>query len=383
MNVNRSFSWVRRHVAPIGIDFGTRIVRMLQVTRHTGQVTLTGYAQRELPPGITDPLQCDQMRIQAVEDMIRNENFVGRDVVTALNWQDVHIRNVRIPTMPEDEVGQAVRFEAADRFGLDPTHAQVRFLIAGDVRQGTDIRQEVIVLAVDRATVDAHINKLTSLGLNPVMVDAPPCAIFRSFERFLHRDEDSNEVNAFVDIGYDATRVVMSRGPGLTFIKSIPIGGRRFDELVSEQMDLSLADAAQLRIRAHRYHVALLTGQEHNVSDDEAVGEPMRRAILDALRPVLEQLSKEIALCLRYCSVTFRGPRSDSVTVIGGEACNTDMLQLLSDQVNVPFQIGKPVRNIALESALGETDRRTGQPEWGTVLGLALKPAHEAMAVAS
>jgi len=378
-----TFSWRRRHASPIGIDFGTRIVRMLQVAWHNNQVTLTAYAQRELSPEITDPAECEQMRMQAIEDMLSNENFVGRDVATALNWQDMHIRNVRIPTMPETEIGQAVRFEAADRFGLDPSKAEVRFMIAGDVRQGTDIRQEIIVLAVNRPTIDAHISKLTGLGLNPVMIDAPPCAIFRSFERFLRRDEDSNEVNAFVDIGYEATRVVMSRGSNLTFIKAIPIGGRRFDELVSEQMDLSLADAAQLRIRVHRHHIAILTGQEQKISEDEIVGEPMRRAILDALRPVLEQLSKEIALCLRYCSVTFRGPRSDSVTVVGGEACNSDMLQLLSDQVNVPFKIGRPMRNIGLASGLGSRDRRTGQPDWATALGLGLKPVCETMAVAS
>ena len=77
------------------------------------------------------------------------------------------------------------------------------------------------------------------------------------------------------------------------------------------------------------------------------------------------------------------GSNAFKVTVVGGEAGNPDMLQLLSDQVNVPFRIGKPMQNIALEPALGDTDRRTGQPEWGTALGLALKPTHEAMAVAS
>jgi type IV pilus assembly protein PilM len=198
--------------------------------------------------------------------------------------------------------------------------------------------------------------------------------LFRSFERFLRREEDRNSVNAFVEMGYSATRVVVSRGPKIIFFKSIPIGGARFDELVAEQMDLPLNEAAELRIRLYRQHVAEMTGQTPDASQEEPVGESVARAVFDALRPALEQLAKEIALCLRYCSVTFRGIRSNEVTVVGGEACNQDILRMLSDQVNLPFHVGRPMRNVGAEPDFGGADRRTGQPEWATVLGLALKP---------
>jgi type IV pilus assembly protein PilM len=104
------------------------------------------------------------------------------------------------------------------------------------------------------------------------------------------------------------------------------------------------------------------------------VDENVRRSVLDALRPALEQLSKEIALCVRYCAVTFRGPRADAVTVVGGEAADADVLQVLSDQVNVPFHTGKPMRHVTFEIDPRGADRRSGQPEWATTLGLALKP---------
>ena len=97
--------------------------------------------------------------------------------------------------------------------------------------------------------------------------------------------------------------------------------------------------------------------------------------MIDAMRPALDHLGTEIAQGIRYCAATFRGPRVESVMIVGGEACNGDMLQLLSDQVDLPFEVGKPLRYIAIEPALQGRDRRTGQPEWATVLGLALKPA--------
>ncbi len=380
--MSRSFSWVRRHVDPIGIDLGTRCVRMLQLARHRGQVAAIACKQVALPPGPHNPAEQERLQAQAVTELLRQGDFVGRDVVTALGWDDLQARNLRLPVMPGEEVGEVVRFESAERFGLDPGAAEVRFLVAGDVRQGTEIRQEVIVLVADRSKVEARINMLAKMGLRPVAVDAGPCAIFRGFERFLRRDQDTNEVNAFVDLGYSGTRVVISRGEDLIFFKTIPVGGRRFDELVSDQLDFRLDEAAEIRVRLHRQHVAAMTGQTATLGPDETVGENVQRAVLDALRPALEQLSKEIGLCLRYCSVTFRGLRSEAVTVVGGEACNNDILRLLADQVNVPFRIGQPMRNIGCELSHNGADRRTGQPDWATAVGLALKPVAAAAEVA-
>lgn len=382
-NVGRSSSWVRRRVDPIGIDFGARRIRMLQLACGRGQPVVTACAQRMLPAGVQDRAEYHRLRSEAVADMLAEGGFVGRDVVTALPWDDLQVRNLRIPTMPEAEIKEVIQFEAAERFGLDPYDAEVRFVVAGDVRQGADVRQEVMVFAARRSTVQDHVAGLAKMGLRPVAIDVGPAAIFRGFDRFLRRTEDHGEMNAFVDLGYSATRVVMSHGPDLMFFKTIPVGGRRFDELVSEQLDLSLSEAAQMRIRLHRQHVAAITGQPAPADEDELAGENVRRAVLDALRPALEQLSKEIALCLRYCSVTFRGPRFDEVTVVGGEACNADILRVLADQVNAPFNVGRPMRSLTFDSDFHGADRRTGQPEWATAVGLALKPVDLGAEVAS
>lgn len=376
--MSRSFSWVRRPVHPIGIDFGTRTIRMMQLARQCGQPAVIACALRELPLGNYAPEELDDLRVQAVQEMLAEGGFVGRSVITALSFDELHVRNLRIPPMPEEEIAAAVQFEAADRLSIDPENCELRCLPAGDVRQGTEIREEVIVLAAERAVIDARVALLARMNLVPAAIDALPCAVFRGFERFLRRTEDANESNLFVDLGYSATRVIVSRGPEIIFIKSVPIGGRRFDELVAEQLSLSQLEAIQVRLRLHRQHIATVTGQ----GAGEPVAENVRRAALDALRPALEQLGKEIGLCLRYCSVTFRGQRADAATVVGGEASDLDILRVLSDQVNLPFHTGRPMRNLGFELDNDGADRRTGQPEWATALGLALKPVDQMAEVA-
>jgi type IV pilus assembly protein PilM len=381
--VSKLFSFIRRSADPIGLDFGSRVIRMVQLLQERAHIAIQASAARVLPPGPYTSGEYEDLRARAVNEMLAEGQFIGRDVVTALNWNDLQVRNLRIPQMPQNEIQSVIQFEAAERFGLDPSKAEVRYVLAGDVRQGTEVKQEVIAFGADRSAIDSHLTMLAKLGLNPVALDAGPCAIFRSFERFLRRDEDANEVNVFLDIGYTASRVVVSRGSNLIFFKSIPVGGICFDELVAEQLDLNPSDATQLRYRWYRQHVAAITGQFDQLSEDDRVSEDLQQALLAALRPALEQLAKEVSLCLRYCSVTFRGMRTQSVTVAGGEACNGDVLRVLSDLTNVPFNIGKAMRNIGAEGEFGGSDRRTGQPEWATAVGLALKPISVGKEVAS
>lgn len=377
--VSRSTFWVRRQVEPIGLDLGARFVRMMQVVRHRGQVTVTACAQHEIAPGTYAADELDEIRVRAVASLLRHNGFVGREATVALSWDDLQIRNLRIPPMPEEEIEEAIRFDAIDRLGAGYESGEIRFIPAGDVRQGTELRQEVVILAARRSVVDARVALLARMGLRPAALDAAPCALFRGFERFLRREQDRNVSSVFVDLGHSGTRVVAARGPGIVFMKAIPIGGLRFDELIGEHLSMSPHEVVQLR---RRLHTSALTAPAAGIGDeagDSAVDENIRRAVLDALRPAIEQLSKEIALCLRYCSVTFRGPRAEVVTAVGGEACNRDLLQLLSDQVNVPFRAGRPIQHTGFEPDWRGADRRAGQPEWATALGLALKPVGEAV----
>ena len=50
------------------------------------------------------------------------------------------------------------------------------------MRQGDDLKSELLVFAVDKDSVKGHIEMLEEAGLEPVSIDTVPCALFRSFE---------------------------------------------------------------------------------------------------------------------------------------------------------------------------------------------------------
>jgi hypothetical protein len=86
----------------------------------------------------------------------------------------------------------------------------------------------------------------------------------------------------------------------------------------------------------------------------------------------MEELGREISLCLRYYSVTFRGHRPTKLRLVGGEACDPQLQSLLNSALVIPVEIGRPLYSVNT-SRMKPSDRRGAMCEWALALGLSLR----------
>src|SRR5205814_7718440 len=117
--------------------------------------------------------------------------------------------------------------------------------------------------------------------------------------------------------------------------------GHQITEAVSRKLGISLLEAAALRRRLmeQQSSAAAGAGAATNTSAS-AKRDPVAQAVFDATRGTMEELGREIALCLRYYSVTFRGQRPTRVKLIGGEASDPDLLASLQAALPIPADAG-------------------------------------------
>jgi len=100
--------------------------------------------------------------------------------------------------------------------------------------------------------------------------------------------------------------------------------------------------------------------------------DPVRQAVFDATRSVMEQLGRELSLCLRYQSVTFRGQRPTRLRLMGGEGADTHLQEILNSILTIPIEAPRPLYSID-SSKLKSLQRQQAMGEWALVLGLALR----------
>jgi len=359
---------------PIALDVGTDCIKMLQMQSVGPTISVRASGHWQLPA--SSPRSGDawrQLVVRAVKEMLQKGKFIGRRVISSLSSGDLMIKNVRLPIMSPSETSEAIRWEAKERFGRDFAPDQLHCIDAGQIRQGAENCQEMILMAAPTEVIDSHVAMLTEMGLSPEHLDPEPQAMFRPFERRLRRQADENEITVVVDLGYSSTKVIIGRGRGLILIKKIDIGGKDLVEAVARQLNLPVPEAAELRLQI----IGELANTDRGVDGESQPGNPnsMSWTIVDAVRGKVEELGREIALCLRYCSVTFRGLRPKRVMMTGGQAYDPAVMKLLGEQLSIECQVAQPLRGIDTSAADLGGDRRGMLAEWNLCAGLAFRSA--------
>src|SRR5207248_1233550 len=164
-----------------------------------------------------------------------------------------------------------------------------------------------------------------------------------------------------VDVGLASTQVVIGKGREISFLKTIEIGGMQFQEAISRKLSISIEEAQALRRRL-----------AETADSPAEKKDPVRQAVFDATRSIMEQLGRELSLCLRYQSVTFRGQRPTRLRLMGGEGADTHLQEILNSILTIPIEAPRPLYSID-SSKLKSLQRQQAMGEWALVLGLALR----------
>ena len=368
-----------RSQRPIGLDIGHNFIKMIQLGVNGGQISVLAAAKARVDSSINgDTEERRSFIVSAIRQMLADGNFRGRDVISFLPNDRLKITSVRLAEAETGQFEQVLRREAAQRFGLDPDKDAINYVLAGNVRHGDRIKNELILFAADNETIKGHIEMLEEARLRPVAIDTVPCALFRSFERSLKRQEDRERTVVFVDVGSRFTTVVFGRGEEINFVKQIPIGGEKFNREIAVKLGVSINEAEILR---DRLRMARSTNGERGLwgsgqlpfSGKQELDASTRQVMVDAIGVVAEELAREISLCFRYYTVTFRGRRVRRAVFAGGEAYESILLNVLRRQLPVEIHVAQPLRGFDMMNVNFDSDRRGLLCEWAVAVGLSLK----------
>lgn len=378
----RALRTLDRRTLPIGLDLGACSARLLQLRlSDAGPPTVIASARRDLArASVRDPARDPtgeparrggswEQAGPAVKAALREVPFIGRRVVVSLPREMAQYKTVRLPASQKPtETVRTLADEAKAAFGIDATDpAYAAHFLPGEPLRRTDWREGLLAV-VRRADVERFVCCVHDWGLEVEAVDLEPMAIYRGVERFGRRERDRKDATVLVDIGSRATRVVIGRGATISFFKTLPIGGQAVHAAVAAALGLSTEEAD------------LLSRREESAGAPAGRGDVVGRAIANAMRLVVEDLARELALCLRYYAVTFRGRPPRRVRV-GGGAATPAFVEALATAMQATLPVSVEARRpMADLVATAEADGA----EWSNALGLALRraPSGQSAAVA-
>ena len=143
--------------------------------------------------------------------------------------------SVRVDPAYAAKTGAELTKEAAYRFGLDPEVDSIRYLPAGQIQHGDQVKQEMILFGAEDARIRRHIALLEESRLVPVGIDPLPCALFRGYARQMRRQRDKEQAVMYVHVGSRDSTVVFGIQGEICFIKQIPSGAVTGDREIAEK----------------------------------------------------------------------------------------------------------------------------------------------------
>ncbi|HEY1686295.1 MAG TPA: pilus assembly protein PilM [Tepidisphaeraceae bacterium] len=369
---------------PIGIDFGTNYLRLAQLRKDNGQLRLLAAGQLEVPKvARKDWSSRIDFFLQGVNEILSGGEFVGRQVILGLPAAQTHVGHLRLPKMEADALTKALPWEIRGKLPIEPNEAVIRHIVAGEVFAEQEPRDEVIVMACRRDLVQGLLAAAPKAKLDVVGMNVEMAAIVECFAQVYRRKGDTEAINCFLDIGFAGSRVIISRGRDILFVRSIGMGCNQLNAIVARELAISTEEAATRRLR-----LAQTPAEEPSlvaVSESIPVGGTLddRRQDLRDLEsdsPAAEELAmaglstvngivEELTLCRRYYEAAFPGKAIDRLIFIGGGALDRRFCQEIARGMGLPAQVGDALTRMEGREIIDDGTKRP-QPGWAVALGL-------------
>ncbi len=395
----------------IAIDIGSASVKMLQIGTGDQPMTLAS-AETDVPDGIrSDPEQFHAFIENWVQGAKRDFDFKGKRAVVAVPAAQTFIQHMQINEselvggISRDDV---IKTQLQTQMGCPPHGVVVRPMEVCAVHRNGQSQKEVICFAIARDTVMRYVELLKKCKMEVVGVHTDTQAMVRAFDHIHRRAEDVNVTTLFIDMGWGGTRAAIAHGKQIVFARHIPIGGKHFDQLVAGTMKLEMGAARTHRLALRSAKTRSGSGETNSQPVQPLPSSLATKAELEAhsavaavaerrtgaappelqcevtpvegehpavsvdLTELLETMTDELSMCLRYHQGLFPQRPINRAIFVGGEARQSWACQHIVKALRLPGQLGDPMARLTPPE-----NRGSPRPEWAVACGLCVTPANE------
>lgn len=333
----------------MGLDIGSGYLKLAEVDHSGDRPEVLKVAVSPIPEGSVaegEIVRPDRVA-RTVRRLLDDAGIGTCNVVTALGGHDIFVKKVEMSRVQGSEARELIQQEAERHIPFDVGGVQLDFHVLPSRDNAEPMR--VLLVAAKKECIEARRALLEAAGVGVALLDAEAFALSNGLCH--NYPSASNGVVALVNIGVEATNIIILEDGVPALIRDLPLGLRRFGELLRRVYGVpaELAEEALLgRQQLDGLDRAMDTG-----ADVVAVGIERATAFLGARRA---------------------GQGIGRVFVSGGGACLRGVARVLAHRLKVETRVANPFERVP--AAAGVRGRRVlaeASPLFFQSIGLALR----------
>lgn len=333
----------------MGLDVGSGYVKLAEVDHSGDRPEVLKVAASPIPEGsVVDGAIVRPDRVARAIRRLLDEAGVGTcNVVTALGGHDIFVKTLEMSPLQGSDARELIRQEAERHIPFDVSGVQLDFQVLPS-RDGAE-PMRVLLVAAKKECVEARLALLKAAGVGVTLLDAE---VFALSNGLCHNYPSvSDGVVTLVNIGLETTNIIILQDGIPALIRDLPLGLRRFGELLRRVYGLP-ADLAEKALLG-RHQLEGLDRAMDTGADIVAAGIERARAFLGTRRA---------------------GEGIGRVFVSGGGACVRGAARVLAHRLKVETRVANPFERVP--AAAGVRGRRIlteAPPLFFQSIGLALR----------
>jgi type IV pilus assembly protein PilM len=344
------------HDKPVfGLDIGLSSLKIMQINKTRKKDTVVGYGVTSFGSEVfTDGVLTDPEALAKVSYELFDKHIIGEittpRTVIAIPASKTFTRSMTLPKLKPKDLAAAVQLEAEQYI---PVPIADLYLDYNIVTQ-TDKETEILAVAVPRKIVDSYLVLTKLLGLEVVAIETTISAAGRLFVQA----ERSDVPTVLIDLGSLSTDITIY-DKGLVVTGTVAGGGDSFSDLIAEKLKVTKQEAHIIKTK---YGLGVSKKQKE---------------ITDGLKPVLDQLVKEIRRMIRYYEERSNTDKKiGQIVTMGGGANMPGLSEHLTSTLRLPVRMCDPWQHLDFEGL--QPPNSVEKSMYVTVAGLALVNPKEA-----
>jgi type IV pilus assembly protein PilM len=341
----------------IGLDVGSTAVRAAELSEGSPP-TVVRAAQVPLRVGAVENGEVrDAPAVsEALRELWTRGGFKSRKVWMGVGNQRVVVREIALPTMPEKELRQSLGFQVQEFIPMPVEEAVLDFHLIEEIVVDDRQMLRMLLVAAQKAMVDALIASATGAKLEPMGLDLVPFALVRAVGATgAGMELESTGAEAVVDVGAHVTNIVVHAAGETRFVRILPSGGR--DVTVAIARGLSVEDEVAERLKRGEAVEGV------DATPVQARDIAMQRAT---------QFVDEIRSSLEFYTAQTQGARIDRLLVSGGGSKLDGFIGILRQRIPVTVELGRVFSQVGSQLSMSAEAQTEAEPVLATAVGLAI-----------
>ncbi|MFH1423404.1 MAG: type IV pilus assembly protein PilM [Candidatus Nealsonbacteria bacterium] len=346
----------------LGIDIGTSAIKIVEMSRSGKRRKLDNYGEMKAEALYEKPFRTFEKStlsfsnrdvVRALSAVLKEAGFKTNKAFFSIPDFSTFFTTISLPSMTEEEIPQAVNYEAPQHIPLPLQSVTLDWQIVEREPGATpgDSIIKVLLVAVPKDVIAQYQQIAADVGLELLSMEAE---VF-SLSRALVGEAEKNQTVSSIDIGARSTTINIIDNGILRVSHSFDTSGSDFTTVISKGLNVKYAEAE------------LLKKKQGLLAENNGPKETM----LPLIDLIVEEVKKIFSSFFQA-----EGKEVEKIVLAGGSALMPGIVDYFAKNLSKPVEIANPFNNIYYPPILENTLKEMG-PSYAIAVGAALRGLEE------